>query len=219
MHRILIVLSYVICISYINGASFQLPTTIDNDATEFADLLEKFWNSKPGEINKVQPFIYCKVLETCCEEKQREEAIPLFFPAFSGDKNRFLEIVGSCINSTEQNGGDKWCRTYSQEIISPWDLQSNLQVEQFEQLLDKFDKKVNIFDVSTTELCDDEEKYAFMCQSNKKLIQRCIHKLLRNTIKRFGYKSYKKLVMENKQAIIDIYQEWSAVSIKNEETN
>ncbi|CAF3875015.1 unnamed protein product [Adineta steineri] len=217
MHHILIVFSYVIFISSINGASLQLSTSIDSDAVELSNLVEKFWSSKPAEINKVQPFIYCKVLDTCCEEKQRQEAIPLFFTASFDidDRNRFQEIVGSCVNSTEQNGRDKWCQTYSQEMISPWDLRSNSKVIQFGQLLMKFDKKITIFDMGTTEVCDDEEKYAFMCQSNKKSIQKCVGKLLQNAIKRFDHKTYEELVMENKQALIDINEEWSAISTKN----
>ncbi|CAF3725268.1 unnamed protein product [Adineta steineri] len=202
----------------VNGASVQLATSIDSDAIELADLMGKFWSSKPAEISKTEPFIYCKVLETCCKEENREEAVPLVFSGLLDDKNRLLEIVGSCVNSTEQNGGNKWCDTYSQEIILPWDLRSNFQIEQFGQLLVKFDKKISIFEVGA-EVCDDEEKYAFMCQSNKKIVQRCFHKLLQNAIKQFGYKSYEELVMEDKQALIDINQEWSAVSVKNEKTS
>ncbi|CAF0872286.1 unnamed protein product [Adineta steineri] len=221
MHRILIVLSYVIFISYINGASFQLPASTDSDAVELSNLVEKFWSSKPVEINKVDPVIYCKVVETCCEENQRQEAIPLFFSESfdTDDKNRFKEIVGSCVNSTVQKGGDKWCQTYSQEMISPWNLRSNSQVMQFRQVMMKLLEKRENIDNNTPDICDDEEKYAVMCLTNKKLTQRCVHKMLKDLIKRLGYKSYEELVMKYKQALIDINQEWSTISIKNGETN
>ncbi|CAF1394375.1 unnamed protein product [Adineta steineri] len=205
----------------INGASLQLSTSIDSDAVELSNLVEKFWSSKPAEINKVQPFIYCKVLDTCCEEKQRQEAIPLFFTASFDidDRNRFLETVGSCVNSTEQNGGDKWCQTYSQEMISPWNLRSNPQAVQFKQVMMKLLEKLENIDPNAPDICDDEEKYAFMCLTNKKLTQRCVHKMLKDLIKRLGYKSFEELVMKYKQALIDINQEWSTISIKNGETN
>ncbi|CAF0728755.1 unnamed protein product [Adineta steineri] len=219
MHRILIVLSYVVFISYINGASFKSRTSIHRDAIEFANLAETFWASKPDEFNKIESFIHCKVLETCCEEKQRKEAIPLVISELPDDKNRFLEIVGSCINSTEQNGGDKWCRTYSQEIISPRVLWSNFQVRYFLQLMMEFLIKLGEIGAGREKVCDDEEMYAIRCLSNKKLIQRCVSKGLRDLMKRFDRKPYKNLVMETKQALSNINQKWSEISIKNGKTN
>ncbi|CAF1180142.1 unnamed protein product [Adineta steineri] len=221
MHRILLILSYVVFISYINGASSRSRTSVKRDAIELADLYGKFWASKPAVFNKVEPFIYCRVLETCCEEKQRQEAIPLsFFTSFgTDDRDRFLEIVGSCVNSTEQNGGDKWCQTYSQEVISSEDLRSNAHATQFAQLAMPFLQKLSRFEAGASDSCDNEEKYAMMCLSNKKLTQRCVHKTLKDLIKQFGYKSYKKLLTENKQALIDISQQWFTRSIKDEETN
>ncbi|CAF4453641.1 unnamed protein product, partial [Adineta steineri] len=45
--------------------------------------------------------------------------------------------------------------------------------------------------------------------------QQCVGQLLQNAIKRFDSKTYEELVMENKQALIDINEEWSAISTRN----
>ncbi|CAF0829059.1 unnamed protein product [Adineta steineri] len=221
MHRILIVLSYVIFISFISGASFKSRTSSDSDAIELTDLWEKLWASKPAEYNEIEPFIYCKPIETCCEGKQRQKTILMsLFNTFDFNKiNRFRKIIGSCVNSTEQNEVDKWCQTFSQETIELQDPEINYQVRQFEQLTMEFLEKLEKIDDDVADLCGNETTYAFMCLSDKKVIQRCFRKLLRNAIKRLGYKSYRKLIMEIKQALIDINQKWSEISIKNEETN
>lgn len=222
MHRFLITLAYIIFVSNINGDGIQSPTSIDEDAIEFAGLIAKFWSLKPAVFQKLEPFIYCQVIEECCGDEQHSQAIPLWFPSSYNDdiKSHFVEVINECVNSTTLNEANQWCSSFRQSIISSKVFDQDPNAKRFKTMIAKYKNELRRVFGQIYITCNNEEIYAFLCLSNKKLIETCAGKILgnRHSLFSFSYQYYEEYITKGKQILIDVNQELSQMSFKNTNT-
>ncbi|CAF3895380.1 unnamed protein product [Rotaria sp. Silwood1] len=76
---------------------------INKDAIQMAGLVARCWSLKSDGLSKKGSFAYCNVIEKCCSDEHRSQAISLFASDLKlGDNKAALsELIDTkCINST-----------------------------------------------------------------------------------------------------------------------
>jgi hypothetical protein len=104
MHRSVVALFSIIFVVDIHEAFLKTPASINKDAIEMAQLAEKLWSFKPDILNHARNLTYCPIIDQCCDEEDRSEAISLMNPfeyrALTDDLENVME---RCMNTTKSN--------------------------------------------------------------------------------------------------------------------
>jgi hypothetical protein len=221
MHRVLVALFCFIFVVGINGAWLKLPTTVDEDSIEIGRLLTDFWSIKPAIVGKMEPFIYCQVIDQCCENEHRSQATSLFF-SFAverSDDGQFLEVINECVNSTALHDTTQWCSSYQKAIVSSWTAREDPDaIKYFSVIHQNLTKAEKILD-RIFSVCNNEEFHAFICSSTKKLVETCLARILQAINDEDGYKAYQEYIVKAKQELITSNQQLSQLFTKNGNTN
>ncbi len=215
MNLMFVILVYITFVVDINGAWLKQPTSINNDAVELTQLSEKSWSLKPAIIMRAEPFIYCQVIDKCCEDEDRVEAVSLMHQRIQhAEEDRFVKLMHMCMNSSTSNKENQKCSSVVQSMISPETLFKDSDVRKYFSLIDHHNKELeHYFDLFPSS-CNSEEVHAFTCLSNKKLIKKCVSKVLQN-IYNNDYKNYQKTIVNIKKMLIILNQQLSEAFTKN----
>jgi hypothetical protein len=218
MNRIFISL---FCISFfvdINGASIEQTVSINEDAIEIGELTEKLWSLKPAVLNNRKPLIYCQIIDKCCNDEDRDEAISLMSQFMDGTgKTRFVQIINTCMHSTNSNEGNQLCQTVVQSIIPSRIPYQNSNVEKYFDILSRSNRQLGGFFNHIISSCNSEELHALFCLSNKKLVENCAGKILQK-IYDDDYENYQTIMLNTKRVLTDLNQQLSKAFIKNANT-
>jgi hypothetical protein len=209
MPRHVVALFCITFIVVVHGASRKTPASIDKDAIEMAQLVEKLWSFKPAIIKRAKPLVYCQVIDHCCEEEDRSKAISLM--DLSMDENDFKNVMERCMNTTTSNQENQLCLTVLNSIVPEWTTYMSSDVRNYTDTVDKYMYKLQ-FNIPFA--CNSEEIHAFICSSNTKLVGSCARKTLEE-IYDYNYKNYGKTIKYIKQTLMDANQELSKIFIKN----
>jgi hypothetical protein len=215
MYRALGVFFCIIFVVGINGAWIKQPASIDENAVELTQLTEKFWSLKPTIFKRTKPVVYCQIIDQCCDDEDRLEAVSLMSQYIDGtDRYSFAEVLLTCMNSTTAHEENQLCSSIIESIIPLRITYQNSDVQKYIHITNKYDKLLdNLLDYILS-TCNSEEIYALLCLSNEKLVKTCAGRILQN-IYDDHYKSYEAVVMYTKQVLIDLNQQLSEALITN----
>lgn len=209
------------CISFfigINGASIEQPVSMNEDAIEIAELTEKLWSLKPAVLNNRRPLIYCQIIDKCCGDEDREEAISIMSQFMDGTgKNRFVQIMDKCMHSTDSTETNQLCPAVVQSFIPSRIAYRRSTIEKYFDILSRYNRQLGDFYDHITSSCNSEELHALFCLSNKKLVERCTDKILQKIYDN-NYENYETITMNTKRVLTDINQQISKVFTKNANT-
>jgi len=217
MHRVFDTLFCIIFVISINGVWLKPPASIDTDAIELTQLMEKFWSLKPIIFKRTRPWVYCQVIDKCCEDEDRSEAVSLISQYLDGtNRYRFIEVIITCMSSSTLNKADQLCSSIFESIIPARITYQNSDVKKYIRIIRKYKKELdNIFD-QILSTCNSEEVHAFFCLSNKKLMETCVVKILQKLYDDDDDdKNDQDFIVNTKQLLIDLNQQLSEAFIEN----
>jgi hypothetical protein len=200
------------CIGIIVGmhcARLKQPASINKDSTEITQLLEKIWSRKPDPLNRAEPLIYCAVMDKCCEDKDRVEAISLMNQySINSDGDRFLQIMQGCMNSSNSKKEDHVCSSVVKSKFSTEAIFNDNNVRIYMDIINHRVTGLNQFVDEISSTCNNKELHAFICLSNNKLMQKCIVKVLQKTYDG-DYKNYQTNIEGLKEMMISANEQIS----------
>jgi hypothetical protein len=209
MYRVLFALFCIIFVVGINGAWLKQLTSIDEDANELAQLAEEFWSLKPAILKRAKPFVYCQIIDQCCNDEDRSEAVSLMGQYIYGsDGYQFAELMLTCMNPTASNKSNKLCLSTVESIVSLRTIYQNPDVKKYISITRNYEKELISIHNYVLSTCNSEEIQAYFCLSNKKLVETCSGKILQKIYDNV-YTNYEEFVADTKQALIDINQQLS----------
>ncbi|CAF5105272.1 unnamed protein product, partial [Rotaria sp. Silwood1] len=194
MHWIFASLSCIIFAISIHGTTVKRQAFINKDAIQMAGLVEKCWSLKPDGLSKKGPLAYCNVIEKCCSNEHRSQAISISASILklNDDDAALSEFIDTkCINSTTFDNENQWCSSFrllvNDNILSERDVEDP-DVEKYRTELQKYAQEASELLENALSTCTGEELYSFMCLSNKNLMKTCAGKLLQKLYDYNGYK-------------------------------
>lgn len=215
MYRVLIVLLCIIFVNEINGVSLRQWISIDEDTIELTELIGKFWSLKPNTLKRTKPLIYCRMIDTCCDEEDRLEAISSMSDFIHGNGEiYFAEIMLTCLNSTVSNHPDSLCSSVVDSILSLRMASKYSDVKKYLDITSKYDKDIKNLINSILSTCNNEEIHSFFCLSQKKLMETCMNKVLQR-IYNDNHVTYEDIIINTKQILFNLNQQLSQIFIKN----
>lgn len=215
MSYILVTLLYIIFVVGINGAWLKESGSTNEDAIELTELIVKLWSLKPDVMKRARPLVYCRIINECCDDEERSEAISLMGQVIHGTPEyHFAEIMLTCINSTTANQANELCSSIVDSIISMRMASKYSNMKKYFDITNKYDKELNNLVNYILSTCNSEEIHAFFCLSNKKLMEICSGRVLQ-TIYDDDYKNYQETITNTKQILINLNQQLSRAFIKN----
>ncbi len=218
MHLMFAILFCIGIVVGINGAWLKQPASINQDAVELAQLTQKCWSLAPTVMKKARPLVYCRIIDQCCDDEDRTEAVSLFGQFIVGtDEGRFAQIMEKCMNSTNSNKGNQLCSSIVQSIIQPYIFHKHPDVKRFFNILDQYDKPISIVFDPIGSVCNSEETHSLICSSKITFAEKCISKALRKTYDD-NSRDYQKNILDTKQAFTTINQQLSKAFISNANT-
>ena len=221
MHQILVALVCVLFVVGTNGASVKLSTSIDENAIELARLIEKFWSSKPAVLLNHPPLAICRFIDDCCEGEKRLKAISLMISLVlhRADSLSFPKVTNTCIDSTVLNKTEQTCLSLQQFNSMQLPNIKDPAVEQFFSVTMKYNTELIKLRDHIEDSCTDYEFHAFLCLTDKNLLQSCTAKILQGIHNKDGYKAYYKFMMQTKQSLTRINQILAHDTVKNIKRN
>jgi len=217
MHPIVVALFCIIFVVGAHGAAHKTPTSIDKDATELAQLAEKIWSFKPAILKRLKPLAYCQVIDQCCENEQRSEAISLFDQVMSNIyPDRLENLMEECVDTTTSNKEKQLCPGIIESIRPWWIIGRNPDAKKYRNIFMNYLMNITGFDNIKGD-CNSEEIHAFVCSSNTKLVKSCAGKILQEIYDN-DYKNYPKTIKSLKQLLINANQELSKEFIEKTKT-
>ncbi|CAF1120407.1 unnamed protein product [Adineta steineri] len=221
MYCFFIGLLNILIVIGINSSSHKLSSSsslIDKDAENMAELFEKIWSLKPVSVGKLEPFGYCQVIEECCTNEYRSKAISSFVAFLDNHnvKNRFIQTLNQCIKSTNFiDENNELCSSFQSSIIDHRNDLNDPDVQKFVIAIGKYQKEVERLISTIDSNCNDKEKHAIICLSNKHLLKTCVTKILQYSNHIDGDEFYQEILMKTKQIFNDIHQQLSYKFKKN----
>ncbi len=215
MHSMFAILFCFAIVVGINGAWLKQPASINKDAVELTQLLEKLWSLKPDILNRLKPFVYCEIMDKCCEDKDRVEAISIMSQyIINTDDGRFEQIMQTCMNSSTSNMPDHVCSSIVKSIVSIETVYRDSNVRKYLDIIDRHGIGLSGIIDQIQLTCNSEEFHAFACLSNKKLMEKCANKVLQK-IYNLDYKNYQKIIENAKQLMTEVNQQISTALTKD----
>jgi hypothetical protein len=216
MYSIVIALIFINFVGDINGALLKSPASIDEDAVELAQLIQKLWSFRPALLQRTKPVVYCEFIDECCATEDRLEAISLIGQYSSSyARYHFNQIMATCMNSTRLQRENPFCSSFSGSIISQRMAYQNADVKKYIDVIDNHEKDFLKMFFRITSTCNGEQMHALLCSTNKKLIQTCAGKLLQDIYDRNDYKNYQEIARKTNKGLVHIIQELSEIFTKN----
>jgi hypothetical protein len=202
----------------INGAWLKQPASINQDAVELAQLTQTFWSLAPAAMKRAKPLVYCQIIDQCCNDEDRTEAVSLIGQSIDGtDEGRFVQTMQKCMNSTNSNEGNQLCPSIVQSISQSYIFRKHPDVKKFFNILDQYDKPIAIVFDPVGSVCNSEEIHSLICSSKITFAEKCISKALRKIYDNKSH-DYQKNVLDAKQAFTTINQQLSKAFISNANT-
>jgi hypothetical protein len=206
------------CISFIigiNGASIEQAVSINERAIEIAELVQKVWALKPAALNYRKPLVYCQVIDKCCTDEDRTEAISLLSQFMDGTgKARFDQVMDTCMHSTDSSETNPSCSAVVKSMAPSRISYRRSSVEKYFDILSRFNQQLTGFFENVMSSCTSEELHALFCLSNKELVESCTGKILQK-IYDDDYENYQTITEDTKRALMDLNQQISKAFNKN----
>jgi hypothetical protein len=150
-------------------------------------------------------------MDKCCEDKDRVEAVSLIGQyTIRTDGDRFVQIMQTCMNLSTSNKADHVCSSIVKSIVPTEIVFKDSNARKYFNIIDHHGTVLNDFIDRMHLACNSEELHAFICLSNKKLMQKCINKVLQK-IYNDDYKNYQKIIENTKQVMIAANQQISKI--------
>ena len=216
MYCILIVFFCINFVAGINVASLKPSTSIDKHATELAELIIETWSYRPALLRRTKPEVFCPIIDECCEDEDRLEAISLFGRYSYGFSRYYLnKIMETCMNTTSSIKGKQYCSSFQERIISQRIAYEDSVVKQYMDIIDFYEKDLLKMHYRISSSCNSQQIHALVCSSNPKLVEKCTEKMLHEIYDHHDYKNSQKIAMKIKQVLIELNQKLSEKFIKN----
>ncbi|CAF1355408.1 unnamed protein product [Didymodactylos carnosus] len=207
-----------------NGASVALSTSIDEDAIQVTLLMRQHWSLRPAIIRNSRPFAICKFIDDCCGNEERLKAIPLMISSLRRHHNpTFPDVINTCTDSTVLDKTDQSCPALEQFNSLPLGYAINdPALHRYEKLIMNYGEKILPIEQLLERMknsCNDYEIHAFLCSSDKKLIESCIGKALQELHDDKGYEDYYEFIIKTKQILSDLNKELIKTSVDDTNTD
>jgi hypothetical protein len=213
MYCILIVF---FCIADISGTSLKPSTSIDKHATELAELIIETWSYRPALLRRTKPEVFCSIIDECCENEDRVEAISLIgLYSYGFARYHLNKVMKTCMNSTSSTKGKQYCSSFQEIIISQRTAYEDSVVKQYIDIIDSYEKDLLKMYFRISSSCNSQQIHALVCSSNPKLVEKCAEKMLHEIYDHHDYKNSQEIAMKIKQVLIELNQKLSEKLIKN----
>jgi len=222
MHRIFVVLSFIISAVVINGVLVKLPTSAREDTDELTQLAEKFLSLKPVVFQNKGPLVLCQFIDKCCAAEDRFQAISSMVFSIVNEyksKNRYGKVINKCINSTNLQKASQSCPSLHKLLYPLITKQDRSIIAQYMRRVMIYFTELNKLITNVYEYCNDEEIHALLCLSNTKLVKTCVIKILQAKYDNDGNEVYQKFIVETKQLLMNLNQELFQLVGKNTNTD
>lgn len=209
MHRIFVVLFYIIFAVGIKGAWIELSTSIDEDAVELTQLTETFWSLKPAVFQKKGPLVLCQFIDECCTTENRLQAISSMVYSIVHEyrnKNRYNQVINKCISSIDSKEVNQSCLSLNKLLFPIITEQDKSMIKQHRKIIMNYFLELNNLVTYVNEKCNNEEIHALLCSSNTKLVKTCASKILQVIYNEDGYEIYQEFLTKTKQILVDLNQ-------------
>ncbi len=213
MHSMFFILFYFAIVVGINSAWVEQPVSINQDAVELARLAQQFWSLTPAIMKRAEPLVYCQIIDHCCSDEDRTEAVSIIGRSIFGtDKGRFEQIMEKCMNSTSSNKGNQLCSSIVQSIIPSHIFDTHPDMEKYFNIIDQHNNAINTVFSPMISVCKSEEIHSVVCSSKMTLVESCMSKALRNVFDDNFY-DYQQNVLDAKETFTAMNQQLSKAFI------
>jgi hypothetical protein len=207
MSNIVVLVFFAIIIGIINGSPQRPSTLIDTDAKQLSVSLDKLWTFMLN-VGVEEVKSKCEILVKCCSSKSYAPTLSRMATNFSIDP--FAITFHACFGSLDPAHLAKACPS-ALTLRTPLKFVSNDdnyddESDPIARILDKHIGVIKDLLKNIPPACNEKEVYAFLCQTNKKLLQSCIKKTLQKQFDSQGSKKYKEVAKKFKDGVNGLLQ-------------